>query len=169
MVTNMNQSAAHEVIIGLGANLGDPVGQIDEAARRMQALATGEVRLSSLWRSEAVGMSDGSTGFVNAVAAFETELNANTLLSALQEIEVILGRPADHAKNVARNIDLDILDYCGELIAEPDLQVPHPMMFERLFVLLPLQELLPDYRDPVTGIGLAHWLDDAPQIEMERL
>ena len=47
MVINMNQSAAHEVIIGLGANLGDPVGQIDEAARRMQALATGEVRLSS--------------------------------------------------------------------------------------------------------------------------
>ena len=158
-----------QVVIGLGANQGDPGGQIREALSRLEKFAVGPVRVSSFWRSEAVGMSDHSSGFINAVAAFETTAEPVILLRELQAIEVALGRPADHGKNVARNIDLDILAFGTERIDLPELTVPHPRMLERLFVLLPLEELLPDYQDPKTGLSLDHWISQAPSIDMQKL
>lgn len=158
-----------EVFIGLGANAGEPRVQISEALEQLKGMALGPVRCSSLWRSEAYGMNDNSSDFVNAVAAFDTGLPPLDLLTQLQAVEVALGRPANHATNVARSIDLDLLVYGGQEIQLLELQVPHPRMLERLFVLLPLQELAPEYKDQIHGLSLEDWIARAPQIAVSRL
>lgn len=112
-------------------------------------------------------MQDGSGEFTNAVAAFDTRLAPLPLLAALQKIEVDLGRPADHGKNVARTIDLDLLLYGSKCLDLPELKIPHPRMLERLFVLLPLQEVLPEL--VLDGRALSHWIDSAPAMEMIRV
>lgn len=111
-------------------------------------------------------MADNSGGFINAVAAFDCSLEPLALLQSLQEIEMQMGRPVDHEKNVARPIDLDILLFGDEVFDLPDLKVPHPKMLERLFVLLPLQELLPDF--VWGGVGLDEWIRRAPPIAINR-
>lgn len=155
------------VVIGLGANSGDPEHQLLEAIELLSPLAQGTVKSSSLWRTEPVDMQDDSGEFINAVAAFDTSLTPEALLSALQQIEVKLGRPAEHGKNVARTIDLDILLYGKEMIDLPTLKVPHPRMLERLFVLLPLQEIASDQE--VCGHELRHWIQAAPAMEISKI
>lgn len=157
------------VIVGLGANQGNPVEQIKKATSHLQAFANKPVKLSPFWRSEAYGMNDGSSDFVNAVAVFETNLEPMTLLTKMQAIEVELGRPAAHAKNVARTIDLDLLIYGDVTMNSERLTLPHPRIAERLFVLLPLRDLLPDYRHGSEGIEIEELVRQAPAIEISRL
>jgi 2-amino-4-hydroxy-6-hydroxymethyldihydropteridine diphosphokinase len=158
-----------EVIIALGANADNPEAQIMTAIGRLEAFAEDAMRVSSLWRSEPVAMNDDSGVFVNAVVAFQTLLPAQELLAALQGMEVEMGRPTDHGKNVARSIDLDILTYGAELISEPNLQVPHPRMSERLFVLLTLQEIKPDFVLPGGRSEVQQLIQAAEPIEISRL
>lgn len=144
------------------------MARIESAILSLEQLATGPITASSLWESEPVAMNDDSGLFVNAVAAFQTLLPAEALLAALQEIEVALGRPKDHGKNVARPIDLDIVAYGGEQISLPNLEIPHPRMNERLFVLLPLQEIRPNFRVPGIAQSLQFLIDAAPRIAISR-
>lgn len=160
-------SSARQAIIGLGANRGEPQEQLLEAILRLEEYADSTVQRSSFWRSEAYGMQDGSGDFVNAVVEFSTRLEPMDLLRLMQQIEVDLGRPADHARNVARPIDLDLLVYNNQKISEPDLIVPHPKMLERLFVLLPLEEILPGYQHE--GVGVAELIQQAPNIDIAKL
>ncbi|MFN3239821.1 MAG: 2-amino-4-hydroxy-6-hydroxymethyldihydropteridine diphosphokinase [Pseudomonadales bacterium] len=154
--------------IGLGANSGAPAAQLKEAMTRLAELAVGEIKVSSMWRSEAVDMQDQSGEFVNAVIAFDCQLPPLTLLRRMQAVEVAMGRPADHERYVARPpLDLDLLLYGEEQISEPDLLVPHPRMLERLFVLLPLQEVWPDYT--VGDADLKTLIQLAPDMAIERL
>ncbi len=155
------------VVIGLGANSGDPGQQLLAAIDQLGSLAVGEIRQSSLWQTEPLDMQDDSGEFINAVAAFDTCLTPEALLAALQQIEIGLGRPAQHGKNVARPIDLDILIYGDESIDDAALKVPHPRMLERLFVLLPLQEIEPDLR--LDGRELSFWIETAPAMGISRL
>lgn len=136
--------------IGLGANLGDPQRQVQQAFRELDAIAhTRVVRTSSLYRSAPLGYA-GQPSFVNAVAQLETGLAAERLLAELQVIEAAHGRRRSFA-NAPRTLDLDLLLFGTAVLDTENLKVPHPRMHERAFVLLPLVEIAPDAEVPGRG------------------
>jgi 2-amino-4-hydroxy-6-hydroxymethyldihydropteridine diphosphokinase len=128
--------------IGLGANLGDAVATLREAAQRLEELGTIRAR-SSLYRTPAWGVTD-QPAFLNAVVALETALEPHALLVALKVFERDLGRtPTFHWG--PRAIDLDILVYEGVRVDDPDLTIPHARLAERAFALVPLAEIAPAF------------------------
>ena len=136
--------------IGLGANLGDPQRQVQQAFRELDAIPhTRVVRTSSLYRSAPLGYAE-QPSFVNAVAQLETALAAERLLAELQVIEVAHGRRRSFA-NAPRTLDLDLLLFGNAVVDAPGLKIPHPRMHERAFVLVPLLEIAPDVAIPGQG------------------
>ena len=125
--------------VGIGANLGDPAHTVRSAIAALQGLA--DTRLSassSLFASAPIDA--GGSDFVNAVARIDTGLAAETLLSELQKIEQAFGRERPF-RNAPRTLDLDLLLYGQAQIQSSSLEVPHPRMTGRAFVLKPLLEL----------------------------
>ncbi|KAI1298904.1 Dihydropteroate synthase [Xylaria venustula] len=127
--------------IALGSNLGDRVAMIETACREMNARGIEVKRTSSLWETEPMYVLDQDR-FVNGACEVETKLEPLALLDALQDIEKSMGRRKIIDKG-PRNIDLDILLYENETVAHSRLQIPHPLIAEREFVLRPLAELIP--------------------------
>ncbi|MHB8769736.1 MAG: 2-amino-4-hydroxy-6-hydroxymethyldihydropteridine diphosphokinase [Syntrophales bacterium] len=153
--------------IGVGSNRGDSVGACRLA---IQLLAeTPHVRLlrcSSLYRTEPVGPQD-QPWFINAVAEIRTTLPARGLFTVLKETERRMGRTPSE-KWGPRLIDLDLLLYGQEVIAEADLRIPHPEMHRRRFVLEPLGEVASYAIHPAFGVsvrGLLERLDDTSRVE----
>ncbi len=139
-----------KVYIGLGSNLGDPQSQLKKAIIAMNMVpSTSVVKTSSFYRSKPVGPHD-QPDYINAVVELDTELSAPVLLDYLQDIENEQGRERK-IKWGARTLDLDILLFGDEIINNDRLQVPHIEMRNRGFVLLPLNEILPDCMIP--GVG----------------
>lgn len=138
--------------IGLGANLGDAAGTVSAAIEALDGLAdTALVRASLLYASPAWGNED-QPPFVNAVACVQTGLPPLDLLDALLELEARFGRVRDPLVHWGpRLLDLDLLLYGGEVIDLPRLQVPHPYLHQRAFVLVPLAEVEPDLLIPGHG------------------
>ncbi len=135
--------------IGIGANLGDASANVDDALARLAAMAhTSLLAHSSHYRSAPIDSSGAD--YVNAVACIDTALDPSDLLNALHAIELAHGRERPY-RNAPRTLDLDILLYNGERIDLPHLQVPHPRMLERAFVLAPLLEITPDIDVPGHG------------------
>ena len=137
--------------IGLGSNLADPAHQIRQAVIALHRLpATRLIQCSSLYGSTPVGPAD-QPDFINAVAAIDTDLPALDLLHAMQVLEQQTGRVRTRHWG-ERTLDLDLLLYGDQQITLPELQVPHPRLAERAFVLGPLHEIaaplltLPDGR-----------------------
>jgi 2-amino-4-hydroxy-6-hydroxymethyldihydropteridine diphosphokinase len=131
---------ATKAFIGLGANLGEPRAQVRRAMTALTSIP--ETRLlstSSLYRSAPVSVGE-QPDFINAVAEIETGLGARALLDELLAIEARFGRRRDFP-GAPRTLDLDLLLYGDQVIAEPELVVPHPRMHERAFVLAPLAEI----------------------------
>ena len=127
--------------VALGANLGDSPATLRWALTAIAALTgTRLVRSSSLYRSAPIDSS--GPDYINAVAEVATTLHAPALLAALQQIELAAGRERPY-RNAPRTLDLDILLYGDASIHSPHLQVPHPRMGERAFVLVPLAEIAP--------------------------
>ncbi|WP_449245678.1 2-amino-4-hydroxy-6-hydroxymethyldihydropteridine diphosphokinase [Desulfobacca acetoxidans] len=134
--------------IGLGANLGDPAAQLDEARRRLAQIDGIEItRVSSYYTTPPVGVLD-QPWFVNAVVEIRTRLAPLALLDVLQEIENAMGRIRKERWG-PRLVDLDLLLYNTMIIQSPRLVIPHPEMHRRGFVLLPLAEIAPQTRHPV--------------------
>jgi 2-amino-4-hydroxy-6-hydroxymethyldihydropteridine diphosphokinase len=135
--------------VGLGSNLGAREATLREAVRLLGELDGVEVRaVSSLRETDPVGKLD-QPRFVNAALALETSLPARELLDRLLEVERALGRDRSVEERWGpRTIDLDLLLYGEETIDMPRLQVPHPRLAERAFVLEPLLELAPELRLP---------------------
>ena len=135
--------------VGLGSNLGDREATLREAVRLLGELDGVEVRaVSSFRETDPVGKLD-QPRFVNGAAALETSLQARELLDRLLEVERALGRDRSVEERWGpRTIDLDLLLYGEETIDVPGLQVPHPRLAERAFVLEPLLELAPELRLP---------------------
>jgi len=128
--------------VGIGSNLDDPRAQVLRAFEELEALPhTRLVKKSSLYRSAPVGYA-AQPDFVNAVAQLETGLPAERLLAELQAIELRHGRSRSFA-NAPRTLDLDLLLYGAAQLKTATLQVPHPRMRERAFVLKPLLEIAP--------------------------
>ena len=139
-----------KVYIGLGSNLGDPQSQLKKAIIAMNMVpSTSVVKTSSFYRSKPVGPQD-QPDYINAVVELDTELSAPVLLDYLQDIENEQGRERK-IKWGARTLDLDILLFGDEIINNARLQIPHVEMHNRGFVLLPLNEILPDCMIP--GVG----------------
>jgi 2-amino-4-hydroxy-6-hydroxymethyldihydropteridine diphosphokinase len=135
-----------EVLIGLGANLGEPRRQLAAAVARLAALVE-EIRVSSVYRTEPVGHRD-QPDFYNLVARGWTRAAPEELLHGMLSIERTLGRERSFA-NAPRVIDLDLLAYGGLVMDTPELTLPHPRMTQRGFVLHPLVEIAPDWVHPV--------------------
>ncbi|HEY2615056.1 MAG TPA: 2-amino-4-hydroxy-6-hydroxymethyldihydropteridine diphosphokinase [Chthoniobacterales bacterium] len=132
--------------VALGANLGDRLANLRKARNDIAALSSVQppIHASAIYETEPVGCEASAAKFLNAAIEFEYAGDAPNLLRELAVIEKSLGRPAAHARNVSRSIDLDLL-YFGELeIDTPELQLPHPRVTEREFVLRPLAEISPD-------------------------
>ncbi|HKB90806.1 MAG TPA: 2-amino-4-hydroxy-6-hydroxymethyldihydropteridine diphosphokinase [Opitutaceae bacterium] len=128
-------------LIGLGANLGDRATQIASAVDAIARLEqTRLLAMSALHETDPVGYLE-QPRFLNAVAAFATELSPEKLLEHLLAIERAHGRERSFP-NAPRTLDLDLLFYGQETMATPTLTVPHPRWHERLFVLVPLREVL---------------------------
>ncbi len=141
------QSGMNLVLIGIGANLGDPVGSIREAVEKLRENPRITLlRCSSLYRTEPVGKAE-QDWFVNGVIQCGTSLEPEQLLLELQATEHKFGR-VRRERWGPRTLDLDILAF-GELILEREgLTIPHPRLHERRFVLIPLHEILPHWRHP---------------------
>lgn len=138
--------------VGLGSNLDNPQRQINVAIAALDELPSTRLsRHSSLYRSVPWGLID-QPDFLNAVAELETDLDAASLLANLLELELRLGRRRDGPRWGPRRIDLDLLAYGDETSLSAGLQLPHPRIGERAFVLMPLAELAPDLE--LVGIGV---------------
>ena len=145
------------IYLSLGSNVGDREANLRAA---ITALASGAIeakQVSSIYETEPVDFLD-QPWFLNCVVEAETELKPNALLRELRVIETQLGNKKEFAKG-PRKIDLDILLYGSETIATPDLQVPHPRMLQRRFVLTPLAEIAPSLQHPSWPATAAVLLD----------
>jgi 2-amino-4-hydroxy-6-hydroxymethyldihydropteridine diphosphokinase len=133
--------------VGLGSNLGDRSAQLDRALALLAAQpGLRLLRASRHYETAPWGVTD-QPPFRNAVAELETTLEPTELLAVLKAVERELGRQPRRRWG-EREIDLDLLLYGERRVVEPELEVPHPRMWERLFVLKPLAELRPDLRAP---------------------
>ena len=140
----------HTACVALGANIGEPLRQIEAGFSALAALpGTRLLARSSLYRSAPVGYAD-QPDFINAVAMIETALAPHALLDALLEIERAHGRVREFP-NAPRTLDLDIVLYGNVVLQEPGLTIPHARMLERAFVMLPLAEIAPDAVVPGQG------------------
>jgi 2-amino-4-hydroxy-6-hydroxymethyldihydropteridine diphosphokinase len=149
--------------VGLGSNLSDPEGQVGRAMIELGGLPETELLArSALYRTAPVGPAD-QPDYINAVASLKTRLSPRALLEALQAIERLHGRQRDGTRWGPRTLDLDILLYGDEYLAEPGLQIPHPEMGKRAFVLVPLADVAPrGLRVP--GVGpLADLIERCPR------
>jgi 2-amino-4-hydroxy-6-hydroxymethyldihydropteridine diphosphokinase len=136
--------------IALGSNLGDQLANLQNARDRIRALdgMTEPTVQSAVYETSPVDCEPGAQNFYNAVIEIGFEKSADALFEALQKIEQALGRERNRERNLSRTIDLDLL-YCGsEHRSDALLQLPHPRMTERKFVLQPLCDIAPDLRLP---------------------
>ena len=130
--------------IGLGSNLGDPLAQLRSAVKALAQLPGSRLTaVSRFYRSSPMGPSD-QPDYLNAVAMLDTRLGAEQLLDALQAIEQAQGRVRGPERWGPRTLDLDLLLYGAECIDSERLQVPHPGIAERGFVLYPLADIAPE-------------------------
>lgn len=144
--------------IGIGSNQGEPAENCREAVRRIGR--SGEIRdlrASSLYRTEPVGKPD-QPWFINCVVEARTSLSPHGLLELLHRIEKGMGR-VRRERWGPRTIDLDILLYGQVVVREDDLQIPHPELHKRRFVLVPLNELAPCAIHPAFGVSMKGLLD----------
>ena len=139
--------------IGLGSNLEDPAGQVCSALLRLGEMESIEVvRTSGFYRTAPWGGVEQGD-FINAVTVIETTFNPEHLLNTILEIEWEMGRERTGDRWGPRCIDLDLLTYNDMELQSPGLELPHPRMHLRAFVLAPVLELDPDFRIP--GLGPA--------------
>lgn len=140
------------ILIALGSNLpssaGTPLDTVKEALTALNTNGVRPVKVSKFYVTEA-WPNPAEPAFVNAVAAVETTFSPVALLRVLHQIERAFGRERQ-ARNAPRTLDLDLLDYEGRIEPGPPV-LPHPAIQSRAFVLVPLREIVPEWRHPMTG------------------
>jgi len=167
MVQICQVNAVFEILLGLGANLssnvGSPLQTLQAAIEAMPAMGITPGRCSSFYQTAAIAP-DAQPPYVNAVISVETAHSAADLLAQLHALEALFGRTRKQRWG-SRSLDIDLLDYRGEVVpltgerawgpaggpGPRPLTLPHPMMAKRAFVLVPLAEIAPSWRHPVTG------------------
>ncbi|MHB8681342.1 MAG: 2-amino-4-hydroxy-6-hydroxymethyldihydropteridine diphosphokinase [Acidimicrobiales bacterium] len=129
--------------LGLGSNLGDRLGHL----RRAVSAMTEVVAVSPVYETSPVGGPPGQGPYLNLVVELDTSRSPRELLALAHELEAAAGRVRD-VRHGPRTLDVDVLLVEGRTVAEADLEVPHPRMWERRFVLVPLQDLAPELVPP---------------------
>ncbi|HTA41895.1 MAG TPA: 2-amino-4-hydroxy-6-hydroxymethyldihydropteridine diphosphokinase [Bryobacteraceae bacterium] len=147
-----------QAFLSLGSNLGDREAHLLEALERLEAAGIHILRRSSIYETEPQDLLD-QPWFLNIVVEVETELFPRLLLARAQAIEIGMGRRRDLPKG-PRPIDIDILLFGSFVIGTRELEVPHPRMRDRRFVLEPLAELAPGLRHPANGKTVREMLSE---------
>ncbi|MFC4453028.1 2-amino-4-hydroxy-6-hydroxymethyldihydropteridine diphosphokinase [Deinococcus sonorensis] len=158
---------AEPALIALGANLGDPAAALRWARTELARLGTVQAG-SHLYRTRAVGGPPGQPDYLNAALALGTDLDPGALLRALLQTEERYGRVRVERWG-PRVLDLDLIGVGGQVIQQAGLTLPHPLAFERGFVLAPLAEVAPGWRHPLSGETVEAALRRVGQAGLERL
>jgi 2-amino-4-hydroxy-6-hydroxymethyldihydropteridine diphosphokinase len=148
--------------VALGSNIGDRLENLRAARKAILRLPNVKAPIlsSAVYETEAVGCEPGAGKFLNAAVEFEYEGDPARLLEQLIQIEEALGRKREHPKNVSRTIDIDLL-YCGDQqINDERLQLPHPRLHLRTFVLRPLADIRPNLVLPGDKKTVTDLVDD---------
>jgi len=148
------------IVLGLGSNMGDREAHLREAFASLHQQQIAVRRSASLYLTEPRDYTE-QPWFINTVAEVHTNLEPLELLERCLRIEREAGRIRDHSRG-PRPIDLDILFYGDQRIQTDNLIVPHPRYADRRFVLAPLAELAPDFRDPITKVTIQQLLERCP-------
>lgn len=156
----------YNVYLSLGSNVGDRASNLRDAIAALRKNGIDVTQISSMYETEPVDYLD-QPWFLNMAVAGETQLASSALLEALREIETQMGSKKLIAKG-PRLIDMDVLLYGNEVIDTPELQIPHPRMHLRRFVLEPLAEIAPDVRHPVFRLTVAEMLARTPDKSVTR-
>jgi GTP cyclohydrolase-4 len=154
IIVTQNQKMSNPktpVAIALGSNLGDRQANVAGALQRIRAFVDID-RISSAYRTAPVGYED-QPEFLNLACTGVTALSAHELRDALRDVELRIGRRAAVPMG-PRAIDLDLLLFDGLTLADEELTIPHPGLQSRAFVLIPLAEIAPDWRDPASGLTI---------------
>jgi 2-amino-4-hydroxy-6-hydroxymethyldihydropteridine diphosphokinase len=153
------------ILLALGANLPGPAGPpLAQCEAALEALEKRGVRIlgRSRWYDTPPHPPSGQPHFVNGVARVETHLGPAPLLAEMLAIEAALGRRRT-VPNAARTLDLDLIDYEGQVRTGPEVPIlPHPRLTARSFVLLPLRDVAPEWRHPVSGLSVAELIAALP-------
>jgi 2-amino-4-hydroxy-6-hydroxymethyldihydropteridine diphosphokinase len=137
----------NKAILLIGGNLGDRTGHLQQAVEQIDKLVGKVEKTSALYETAAWGVT-AQPDYLNQALLVSTDMDAQTLLQTVLEIEHQIGR-IRRQKWGARVIDIDIIFYNDAVINLPELKVPHPQMQFRQFVLVPLREIIPDWQHPV--------------------
>lgn len=148
------------VYLGLGSNLGDRAVHLEQAMEALAAAGVEIVRRSSLYTTEPLGFGP-QNWFLNCVVEAATELMPRQLLRATQRVEREMGRRRQ-VRYGPRIVDVDILFYGGNVVSMSDLEIPHPRIAERRFVLVPLREIAPGLRHPTSRRTIGELLASTP-------
>jgi 2-amino-4-hydroxy-6-hydroxymethyldihydropteridine diphosphokinase len=154
--------------IALGSNLGDRLATLKRARQRVEQLPKTQppILVSAVYETEPVGCEPGTPKFLNAVFEISYDGEAAELLQELRTIEANLGRAREHERNVSRTVDLDLLYFGDAVVSTPDLQLPHPRIAGRRFVLEPLHDICPNMILPGERENIAALLQDLPHIPL---
>lgn len=131
----------------LGGNIGNRIENINAAKKAIERFSGKIISQSGIYETEAWG-SDSKNKYLNQVIKINTRLNANDLLSSLLQIEKRLGRKRNLNKNSDRTIDIDILFFNSDIISKKNIEIPHPRLHQRNFVLKPLNEIAGEFLHP---------------------
>ena len=153
--------------IGIGSNVGDRVENLRQALEHLDGIMSLE-RLSATYETAPRYVLD-QPPFLNMAVGGDTPLEPLILLEQLKKFEIDIGRVPTEERYGPRAIDLDILFYGSDVVNEPGLSIPHPLMAEREFVLRPLADIAPNFRHPVMGRSVAEilsLLEGEPEAQM---
>jgi 2-amino-4-hydroxy-6-hydroxymethyldihydropteridine diphosphokinase len=156
-----------KVILALGSSLGDKSSFLSDAKHYLIGLSKEDIRVSSIWETEPVGIARNQ--FYNAVVEISFDGSPDKLLELLKKFESDAGRDHDAPRWTDRPIDIDIIDFDRKLFLGSDLEVPHPRYHERLFVLLPLQEIAPSWVDISSGDHIDDMIKKASPIRLSKI
>jgi len=152
---------AERAVLGLGSNLGDREGYLRQAIKRLTREDVVQlVAASSIYQTPPLEVPAPQDDYLNQVVVVSTLLTAQQLLRLCQEVEVELGRSGNHPAGGPRTIDIDLITYGSLVHNSRELVIPHPGYTGRKFVLVPLAEVLPGFRDPATGHTIQGLLRD---------
>lgn len=153
--------------LSLGSNVGQHAENIATAIAALNERGVRVLRESSLYETEPVGLRE-QPWFLNCVVEAETTLAPERLIDAVLDIEKQMGRQRS-IPGGPRLIDIDILFYGGEVVRAPSLEIPHPRLADRRFVLVPLHEIAPSLRHPMSKKTVAELLSETPDRSEVRL
>jgi len=163
----INSEATVTAAIALGSNLGNSLATLEAALQRLDLLPEITVQQRSpYYRTKAVG--PPQPDYINSCALLSTTLSPQALLSVLLEVEAQFGR-VRRERWAARTLDLDLLLYGDRIVDTPDLQIPHPRMGDRAFVLIPLADIAPDWVEPVSHKTIAQLLKAVDSSGVEKM